>query len=50
MPIQLEVFTLVGYAIFRAVNDQKDKFRKDPTKPIWGSTPKYIKATFQVKA
>jgi len=34
---------LVGYAIFRDANLQKHRFRKDPTRPIWGRPPRYIR-------
>lgn len=37
---------VAGYFIFRSVNDQKDKFRKNPDAPIWGKKPKYIKAPY----
>jgi 7-dehydrocholesterol reductase len=38
---------LFGYAIFRSVNDQKDKFRHSKGKcHIWGSPARYIECTF----
>jgi 7-dehydrocholesterol reductase len=54
-PVQLSTPAFVGilalgfagYYIFRAVNDQKDKFRKDPTKPIWGKPSVYVTAKFE---
>lgn len=37
-----------GYFIFRAVNDQKDKFRKDPDGClVWGKKAKYIKCQYK---
>jgi 7-dehydrocholesterol reductase len=39
-------FGFAGYYIFRAVNDQKDKFRKDPSKPIWGKPAVFVMAKF----
>ena len=38
-----------GYWIFRSVNDQKDKFRKNPDANIWGKKPTYIKPRFHVR-
>lgn len=32
-----------GYVIFRGTNIQKHHFRKDPSRPIWGQPPKYIR-------
>jgi protein-S-isoprenylcysteine O-methyltransferase Ste14 len=32
----------VGFAIFRGANIQKHRFRKDPTRPIWGKPPESI--------
>jgi hypothetical protein len=31
-----------GYAIFAQANTQRQQFRVDPTKPIWGKAPKFI--------
>ncbi len=33
----------VGYYIFRTANLQKYRFRTDPTLPIWGKPPSYLK-------
>ena len=38
----LVVLNFTGYAIFRGANIQKHRFRKDPTRPIWGRPPGYI--------
>lgn len=35
------LFTL-GLWIFRGSNEQKDQFKRDPTKPIWGKAPESI--------
>jgi protein-S-isoprenylcysteine O-methyltransferase Ste14 len=40
--IGIVVLNFVGYTIFRGTNIQKHKFRKDPSKPIWGRPPEYI--------
>jgi Delta14-sterol reductase len=34
---------LAGYAIFRASNIQKHRFRRDPGRPVWGRPPEYIR-------
>jgi delta14-sterol reductase len=34
---------LAGYAIFRGVNLQKHRFRRDPSLPVWGRPPEYIR-------
>ena len=34
---------MAGYAIFRASNIQKHRFRRDPTRPVWGRPPEYIR-------
>ncbi len=31
-----------GYLFFRVTNLQKHRFRKDPSRPIWGRPPEYI--------
>ena len=36
------VMNLVGYVIFRDANLQKQRFRKDPTKHVWGKPPKVL--------
>jgi len=37
------VLNLAGYVIFRASNIQKHRFRRDPTRPVWGRPPEYIR-------
>jgi protein-S-isoprenylcysteine O-methyltransferase Ste14 len=37
------ILNCAGYYIFRAVNIQKHKFRKDPERPIWGKKPEFIR-------
>ena len=34
---------LAGYILFRASNIQKHRFRRDPTRPVWGRPPEYIR-------
>jgi protein-S-isoprenylcysteine O-methyltransferase Ste14 len=34
---------LVGYAVFRSANLQKHRFRRDPSRPVWGRPPEYIR-------
>jgi Delta14-sterol reductase len=34
---------LAGYAVFRASNIQKHRFRRDPARPVWGRPPDYIR-------
>jgi Delta14-sterol reductase len=41
--IALVLLNVAGYAIFRGANLQKHHFRKDPTRPVWGRPPEYIK-------
>jgi len=49
-PFELPIWAVVGivalnfggYYVFRSVNLQKDRFRADPEKPIWGAKPQYI--------
>lgn len=36
------VLNLAGYVIFRDSNLQKQRFRKDPTKNVWGKPPKVL--------
>ncbi|KAK2387937.1 Delta(14)-sterol reductase [Trifolium repens] len=33
---------LIGYMVFRGVNNQKHDFKKNPKAPIWGKPPKVI--------
>lgn len=39
----LVVTNLVGYVIFRDSNLQKQRFRRDPTKNVWGKPPAVLK-------
>lgn len=41
--VGLALLNVTGYVIFRGSNIQKHEFRKDPTKPIWGRPPEYIR-------
>lgn len=34
---------MAGYAIFRSVNIQKHRFRRDPSRAVWGRSPDYIR-------
>ena len=34
---------MAGYAVFRASNIQKHRFRRDPARPVWGRPPEYIR-------
>lgn len=34
---------MAGYMIFRGTNIQKHRFRRDPTRPVWGRPPVYIR-------
>jgi len=34
-----------GYAIFRGANSQKNTFRNDPDRPVWGKPPNYIRTS-----
>jgi len=34
---------MIGYVIFRSVNIQKHRFRRDPSRPVWGRPPRYIR-------
>jgi Delta14-sterol reductase len=40
--VGLVLLNFIGYAIFRGANLEKHRFRRDPTRPIWGKPPKYI--------
>jgi protein-S-isoprenylcysteine O-methyltransferase Ste14 len=37
------LLNLVGYAVFRASNIQKHRFRRDPSRPVWRRPPEYIR-------
>ncbi|MFN4175082.1 MAG: 7-dehydrocholesterol reductase, partial [Parachlamydiaceae bacterium] len=38
---------LLGFYIFASSNNQKDQFRKNPEKLIWGEKPKSLSCTYQ---
>lgn len=38
---------LFGYWMMRTSNNQKENFRKDPEKPIWGKKPQYMVASYK---
>lgn len=40
--IALVVMHLIGYTIFRDSNLQKLRFRRDPTRPVWGKPPRVL--------
>jgi protein-S-isoprenylcysteine O-methyltransferase Ste14 len=40
--VGIVALNLTGYLIFRRTNIQKHRFRKDPTRPVWGRQPEYI--------
>lgn len=46
--VALVLLNLTGYSIFRGANIQKHRFRKDPTKPIWGKAAEYIQTALGV--
>jgi protein-S-isoprenylcysteine O-methyltransferase Ste14 len=37
------LLNIAGYVVFRGANGQKHRFRADPTRPVLGSPPTYIK-------
>jgi len=37
------LLNMAGYLIFRGANIQKHRFRRDPTRPVWGRPPVYIR-------
>lgn len=39
----LILLNVAGYLLFRGVNSQKDRFRRDPDDFVWGKKPTYIK-------
>jgi protein-S-isoprenylcysteine O-methyltransferase Ste14 len=41
--VLLVLMNLAGYAVFRDSNLQKQRFRRDPTRPVWGKPPKTLK-------
>lgn len=40
--VVLVALNMAGYYIFRSSNLQKQKFREDPTRPIWGKAAKFM--------
>jgi protein-S-isoprenylcysteine O-methyltransferase Ste14 len=40
--VGIVALNLAGYAVFRAANLQKHRFRLDPRRPIWGRRPRHI--------
>jgi len=41
--VAIVALNMAGYVIFRGTNIQKHRFRKDPTRPVWGRRPEYIR-------
>ena len=41
----LVALNMAGYAVFRASNIQKHRFRRDPARPVWGRRAEYIRTT-----
>lgn len=41
--IGLLVLNFTGYVIFRGSNLQKQRFRRDPSRPVWGRPPRVLK-------
>ena len=41
--VLLVLMNLAGYVVFRDSNLQKQRFRRDPTRPVWGKPPKTLK-------
>jgi protein-S-isoprenylcysteine O-methyltransferase Ste14 len=41
--VAIVVFNFCGYVIFRDSNLQKQRFRRDPSRPVWGKPPKVLK-------
>jgi hypothetical protein len=39
----LVALNMTGYVIFRSANIQKHRFRRDPSRPVWGRPPEYIR-------
>ncbi len=39
----IAILHIAGYIIFRDSNLQKQRFRRDPTKPVWGKPPQTLK-------
>lgn len=40
---------LIGFCLMRVSNNQKDMFRKNPEKLIWGKKPKFMMALYQTQ-
>lgn len=43
--VGIVLLNATGYVIFRGTNIQKHRFRKDPTRPVWGKPPEYIRTS-----
>ena len=41
----LVALNMTGYAIFRSVNLQKHRFRRDPSRLVWGRPPDYLRTS-----
>jgi protein-S-isoprenylcysteine O-methyltransferase Ste14 len=41
--VLIVLLNMAGYFIFRSVNIQKHRFRRNPERPIWGKPPEFIK-------
>ncbi|MBX7193139.1 MAG: hypothetical protein K1X94_13885 [Sandaracinaceae bacterium] len=41
--VLLVILNLAGYVIFRDSNLQKQRFRRDPKRPVWGKPPRTLK-------
>lgn len=41
--VAIVALNVAGYVIFRGGNLQKHRFRRDPTQPVWGRPPQYIR-------
>ena len=41
-PILIIILYFIGFYIFRTANSQKNQYKTDPSKMIWGSAPKTV--------
>jgi len=41
--VGIVALNMAGYAVFRASNIQKHRFRRDPGRAVWGRPPEYIR-------
>ena len=39
----IAALNVAGYVVFRGANLQKHRFRRDPTRPVWGHPPRFIR-------